>query len=206
MKSQILYLIIAVLAIGDIIGLGVALFVMFPSGRAVLGKLSWLSRCIYRLFGVPDESEIVQYRDDLWGRYTGDRPDAQTQDRALTYIERVVDRQINKARGILPFNSILLVINGLELFNLKNAGGVAVAALLKNIEHLVLTALAISSIILLEFFSARWPKTPSAADFKQEFTDAVLLSRKRAISLNMAIILSVLSLLGLAAVGVVSFP
>ena len=31
-------------------------------------------------------------------------------DRAVVYVERVIDRLINKARGILPFNSVMLAL------------------------------------------------------------------------------------------------
>src|ERR1043166_9110107 len=43
---------------------------------------------------------------------------------AVAYIERMVDRQLNKARGLLTFNSILLsamnVSNPLALFNCRS--------------------------------------------------------------------------------------
>jgi hypothetical protein len=47
-----------------------------------------------------------------WVRYAREKKldDEEIADRLISYLDRLVDRHINKARGILPFNSILLAV------------------------------------------------------------------------------------------------
>jgi hypothetical protein len=67
-----------------------------------------------RQFPAPAHLHVIN--NAIWKRYTrSDLPtgpipvDSQPEraDGVIAYVERIVDRQINKARGILPFNSII---------------------------------------------------------------------------------------------------
>jgi hypothetical protein len=183
----------------DAVGVAVVFLVIFAPLQNLLKwrRVRWIVVAVCWIFGAPIGSNLLKYRNDLWNRYISSVSDIQNQDRALAYIERVVDRQISKARGILPFNLILLVINGLELNALHSA---PIANLPVTIEYLVLVALGLSSIILLELFWVRWSTTDIYSDFFLEFTSSVLVTRKRTILLALTITFSVMSVIGMATV------
>lgn len=108
----------------------------------------------------------------------------QTGDKALLYAERIIDRIINKARGILPFNSFIMAVIALELRSISNAK----ASLLLLLSMLLLS---ISSFVLLvSMFWAHFRKPNEFETIKLEFDLTVDLIRRRGICLQLAIILS----------------
>ena len=69
-----------------------------------------------------DAEAHENFKNDLWRRAVPDNgnPTYQTSaDRAVAHADRLVDRQINKVRGILPFNSIIMTVLGLERYRLS---------------------------------------------------------------------------------------
>ena len=74
-----------------------------------------------------DERSFAKLRNVLWLRYTDKKYDvldheAEMQEEIDTSLDRIVDRHINKARGILPFNSILLAVFAFERDHLARRG------------------------------------------------------------------------------------
>src|SRR6516162_7980027 len=64
--------------------------------------------------GVPlCETDMETIRDRVWQWFSGPNPNPD-QRGAVTFVDRVIDRQLNKARGILGFNSILIAYAGLK--------------------------------------------------------------------------------------------
>lgn len=107
---------------------------------------------------------------------------------AVSYSDRIVDRQINKARGILPFNSILIATISLES---KNGFDTVSALLLTKLHGVIIAGLFISSILLLELFWVHWGKTEDYSSFRNEVRHATEMVRDRSIVLDTSIILSV---------------
>jgi len=72
---------------------------------------------VARLFRTPSLEVMTEISSHLWARYAPaelpseegrNQPSIAEQDRALTYLERIVDRQLNKVRGVLTFNALIL--------------------------------------------------------------------------------------------------
>lgn len=118
-------------------------------------------------------------------------PNRADADRALSYLERVIDRTVNKARGILPFNSVLLTILGLQLSNSPLP-----AAL--NWSHVLgITAaglLILSCLLLLSIFWVHWGVESDYADFRNEFNSTASLIRDRSAVLQFSTLLSIVGL------------
>lgn len=116
---------------------------------------------------------------------------AQSGDRLLTYVERIVDRQINKARGIITFDSILLV----AVRYLSGQNGTSYAS--PNPLYTVSTQfLWISILLCLLLFWVHWGSAAPKADFEREFLETADLIRTRSILVQWALYLSILSVLG----------
>ena len=148
-------------------------------------------------------SPSTEFRDALWRRYTGEdyvpltvkeeralidgrlRIDVQNADRLIAHMDRIVDRQINKARGILPFNSVLLAILAYEKDHLTQAASL----------FLVIT-LAISSLCCLFMFPVQW-SSDAYTSFSKELDAAVKLARSRSIYIECAIWTSVVALIAM---------
>lgn len=106
---------------------------------------------------------IKEFRNVWWMRYAREKKldDKEIADRLISYLDRVVDRHINKARGILPFNSILLAVFTFE----ANRFASARAYLLSPIAGLL-----VSSALCLSMFFVYWQRDvyaswPSEVDF-----------------------------------------
>ncbi len=124
-----------------------------------------------------------EFRDTLWRRYTGrdyerltgeeeraltggrPRIDVQNADRLIAHMDRVVDRQINKARGILSFNSVLLAILIYEKDHLS-----------QTISLFLVLTLAISSLCCLFMFPVQWT-SDHYTSFSKELDASVKLAR-----------------------------
>src|SRR5262249_62414221 len=101
----------------------------------------------------------------------------------------------NKARGILPFNSILLVI----VIAIMNLG-------LEKPDWLINTTLAIllgSSIIILLTFLVHWGDVNHYGNISDEFDTTVRIIWVRSFMLHIAVILSLLGVFSVAALGLV---
>jgi len=167
-------------------------------------------QCRTREFRKVDE--IKKFEQALWARYglpmptpfvvqdsdgvTDDSKRGQA-DRLIAHIDRIIDRQINKARGILPFNSILLALLGFGKGHFAEF----------TFPLLVLTflgLLASSFICLLRMFMIEYQGNETYKSFLREFDNAVKLARRRATEIEWATTLSACSLLSAAIAVVIS--
>jgi hypothetical protein len=152
--------------------------------------------------GIPTKRETVNlFRNHIWKRYTDKEypesagVDVQNIDRASAYMERVIDRLLNKARGILPFNSILLVI----VIAIMNSG-------LEKPDWLINTTLAIllgSSIMALLTFLVHWGDVNHYGKIENEFDTTTRIIWIRSFMLQISVILSLVGVLSVAALGIV---
>jgi hypothetical protein len=140
-------------------------------------------------------------RDNLWRRYLDkaypnyvatDPNDRTGADRLVSYAERIIDRQINKARGILPFNSIVIAAFGFERGQIDQS-----LTVLKNVDVrfmlvLAMALLALSSLLCLVLMLVRYG--PSYAAFAAEIQSTIHLVRQRSVVLEVAIICSIVAL------------
>lgn len=150
---------------------------------------------------LPDKNVLEAYACAVWTRYTNPTATAtnpaprnwkaiadtanepQSQDRALAYMDRRIDRQLNKCRGILSFNAILLASVKLAsdsvgrqpspFRTLALVGLVACAA-----------SLLFSSLFLLNVLFVHWGEDTEYAVFGKEFNRCfgTLESRSRFIA------------------------
>ena len=145
----------------------------------------------------PDEKRLQTIVGQLKTRYVTkttingrEQADPKGYESLISYLERIVDRQINKARGVLPFNSVIIAALGIERSLLTpplEVAGLDVDWML----WYVIALLVISSVLCLNLFLVVWG--PSY-DFQGEVdnTAGLILSRSRTIEL--ATILSLASL------------
>jgi hypothetical protein len=148
---------------------------------------------------VPASGPLQGIKKALWKRQTGDdfpKEDQKARD-LLSYLERVIDRQINKARGILPFNSVILAVLSIERsripFSLHDPEGWHTYLL--AFLFLVMFGLAASSALCLVLFVVHWGPASQYGEFNTEVEGTVSLIRIRSVLLQYAIVLSAASLL-----------
>lgn len=152
--------------------------------------------------GIPTKRATVDlFRNHIWLRYISkEHPDytgaeIQNIDRTSAYMERVIDRLINKAREILPLNSILL--------------GIVIAIMNSHLQKpgwLINTNLIIvlgSSIIALAMFLVHWGDVKHYEKISDEFNVTVGIIWVRSFMLQIAVILSLLGVVGVAVLGLV---
>ena len=122
--------------------------------------------------------------------------DASEKDRAIAYLERIVDRIINKARGILPFNSMLVTLLGIQVtvFHIQLYFTGFASWMFNTFAALALMMLVASSLLLLILFVVHWGEPSKFADFKAEFAYTAEIIRKRGALLQATIILSMCGL------------
>jgi hypothetical protein len=153
------------------------------------------------VFGVayawgPDEAKIKQFTSYVWDRYKS--TDVASGERAIGYIYRDVDRQINKARGVLTFDALFLaVVRGYYLgpdeATLKAAAGDFWGTLF---FYDPMCFLVVAILICLYLFLVRWGGDMSEYSvFESEFRAAANILRWRTIWLHFAVFLSGLSAL-----------
>jgi hypothetical protein len=133
----------------------------------------------------------------LWDRYRGTAtaPDIQNADRLITYVERIVDRQINKARGILPFNSIIIGVLSFERYRLDTQNGMYAGFDLVVLLLFTMLCLGISSYLCLWLFLVRWGKDENYGAFDTELKSTLFLIRWRSILIECATIISAWTLI-----------
>lgn len=127
-------------------------------------------------------------------RFGGATPsiDRQGAERAQNYLERVVDRQINKVRGILTFDSILIVA-------IRTTIDGAHPNLFAGSRNVAMSCLWIAVLICLSLCFVRWGTAKHYDDAWTEFEATTQLIRRRTILVQMAVILSGVSVVfGLA--------
>jgi hypothetical protein len=127
----------------------------------------------------------------------------QQSDRLLTYLERVVDRTINKARGILPFNSIIMALLSIEknkfniVFSIDDLWGSWVIVYF----YAVILGLAVSSYKCLQLFLVSFGRSDDYGKIDKEVLNTVKLVTSRSMTLERAVNISEISLLsGIAVV------
>lgn len=175
------------------------------SGIALLiaANLIWfVVRGFSRVLTVAEAEEL---KNDLWNRYIGNpfpqynaANDRQNADRALTYTERIVDRQINKARGILPFNSLIMAFLALQRNNIASALAQAPGSISLGVAYfllvIALTALFASSLFCLYLFLVHWGSNAEYRTFEAEISSSVTVIRSRSLIIRMATALAALGL------------
>lgn len=138
------------------------------------------------IYNAPNASNLNSIRDGLWKRYTGlDRFDRnyicktdterQNADRLLAYVDRLIDRQINKARGILPFNSIIIAALAFEGKRISSAS----EPILHQLFIFVIISLVVSSGLSLYLFRVTWSNNVNPQSFASEFEYGLILSDRR---------------------------
>ena len=171
-------------------------------GVLAAGVIMWASIMTARFPGTTQLSEI---RNGFWERCTGEpfpttAVDARAQnekaDRVIAYIERVVDRQINKVRGILPFNSIIIAVFSFENAKLQPPHDPVIFNV--NVRWLmlfVILGLAISNALCLKLFFVRWATAREYAFFHNEFANGLDVILRRSKVTEWAIIISFTALI-----------
>jgi hypothetical protein len=176
-----------------------------------------LSKVVHRIYGTPSRTQILRFRDHIWKRYTlldvgvnPQRPeDIQNADRAILYLERVIDRMINKARGILPFNTIVITLVSIELSRANQSTLVHIfdglSLSLFSVCEISLFLLTISSIILMTLFWVNFGEVDHVETFSKEAEETVYIIRRRAIRLQIAVFLSFAGIFFAVIVAIVGF-
>lgn len=172
----------------EILVAAVVVFVVRRLARILLARAS----------GIPTDTGAYPYALALWTRttgqtaYTDPAPESGAGDRALAYVDRVVDRTINKCRGVLPFNSLLLTLT-VFLVSVQKKPSIL---LVEASTYLSLGGVLISSLIALLLFQVRWGHLQEYKSYAGEFQATVELVRRRSMYLQIAIALSIVGLLG----------
>jgi hypothetical protein len=201
MQWQIIVLWAITIAVGifDIAGMIGIFVVLVPHGHRLMNHRSvrWVPERIGNILEIPFGAALAQFRDHIWNRYTGAVYPAKGNatvgdlDRGQAYMERIVDRQINKARGVLPFNSILLTLNSLNIADLSSYQDQPIFAILKWTEYTTLLGLSISSILLLELFWVHWGPVGHYGTPASEMDATAKIVRDRSVVLDGALVLSI---------------
>ena len=115
---------------------------------------------------------------------------------AVAYVDRIVDRQLTKVRGILAFDGLMLTFLGLVA---RGMPMLDIASLHKVPVLLSMATLATSSGICLSQFRARWGYVADLQTFSGEIAATFALARRRSFWIERAVRLSLLALAGIAA-------
>jgi hypothetical protein len=115
-------------------------------------------------------------------------------DAAVAYVDRIIDRQLTKVRGILAFDGLILTFLGLI------SHGIAALDIAGTHEMpvlLLMGLLAASSGICLFQFRARWGYVADFQTFSRETAATLALARRRSFWIERTVRLSLLSLAGI---------
>ena len=130
----------------------------------ICNEPNWLIILVLLLFGIiapfaavrvrsraSSKRLIKEFRNVWWVRYAREKKldDEEIADRLISYLDRLVDRHINKARGILPFNSILLAVFTFEANRFASARPYLLSPI---------TGLLVSSVLCLSMFLVYWQR------------------------------------------------
>jgi hypothetical protein len=160
---------------------------------------------------LPNTEALEKFKLAVWKRYTNkaafpeevepiDAAGVQNADRAITYLDRIIDRQINKVRGILPFNSIIIAALSIERSRINY--GISVCPSLISLLHDVtildtLTAIAClgySSILCLRLFLVYWGPIEQYETFDAEVRASADVIRNRSSIIEKSVLISMASL------------
>jgi hypothetical protein len=151
-------------------------------------------------------SELAKFQNAIWARGTPPKEDDPTfkacADRIVAYADRLVDRQINKARGILPFNSLIMTVFIFERSHMSVSlpeeswayESLFLYWMPTSAFIVILLILGTSSWLCLDLFFVHWRKENQYQTFRQEAEATVRLFNARAINIQWAIVLSEASL------------
>jgi hypothetical protein len=156
-------------------------------------------------------AQVVSIRNVLKNRYfpktsegTVDKSNPRSLEPLIGYLERVIDRQINKARGILPFNSVIIAAFSIERSRLSGPQVFWHVDLIAMLWF-VIALLAVSSFLCLRLFRVRWG-TPEDYEFENEVDRTAEMIGERSKTIEWATILSEISLgVGAALIVVIEF-
>lgn len=138
---------------------------------------------------VDDLKEFYKTQSNVWDEAVKKIPEA---DRALTYVERVIDRQINKVRGLLTFGGILII--AIKTLHPTDSADNLSQILISIANACVWTAV----IICLRLFFVHLNLQLDRSDFAAEIDETVEVIRKRTILIQIAVGLSLISVFALA--------
>jgi hypothetical protein len=162
------------------------------------------------IFGIRSETDTEKiFGNAIWTRYglpmeegTADETCkqkksaiAQIEDRALTYVERVIDRQINKVRGILTLDSILIVASRELITQDKEKWRIwyfLIKGLLEFGTYCLILAIGLSVYLL---FVRIGNDENIYCNIQAEFNETIELIRKRAIPIQISVWASLLAIL-----------
>ncbi len=115
-------------------------------------------------------------------------------DAAVAYVDRIIDRQLTKVRGILAFDGLILTFLGLVSRGLPMLD---IADHHKTPVLVLMGLLAASSGICLFQFRARWGYVADLRTFSREISATLDLARRRSFWIERTVRLSLLSLAGI---------
>ena len=158
------------------------------------------NRVHFRFGGPTKDADVVDFAQSLYTRFKAEHPplpesttmdqnarevmhDRQIWSRCSQYMAGVIDRAINKARGLLTFNGLLITAGSLlktdELTTYFSAIAIALALL--------------SSALILTLFYVKWGAPSQYGNPKQEFLSACCVAAARSRRLTLVIVVSGLS-------------
>lgn len=116
-------------------------------------------------------------------------------DAAVAYVDRIIDRQLTKVRGVLAFDGLILTFLGLiargtSPIDIGAGRGLPIA--------LLMAQLGLASGICLFQFRARWGYVADFTTFSREIAATLALARRRSFWIERAVRLSLLALGGIA--------
>jgi hypothetical protein len=153
---------------------------------AGIGVLVWL---VFWHFA-PSRPQIEEVSVSIWQRFEKEQD-------AVTYIHREIDRQINKVRGILTFDGILLVAFRFDFSKADHWIQLLSAAALFYISASILISLSI--------FLVQWGDLNSYKNFRGEYDFKAQVVGTRTKLVNSAVVLSGLSALVIAIIVLLLF-
>ena len=181
---------------------------IFVMGPALLIPVIGFFAIVYGIREVHTIKDLDELKDILWKRSTGDDPaednaaSIQNGDRAVAYADRIIDRQINKARGILPFNSIIMAALSIERSRIPAPGLNDLLSWTSIVNYwiptgcffVIVVILGLSSWYCLLLFLVRWAPSDEYTNFRAEFYRTFDLINKRSRRIQLATVLSATSL------------
>jgi hypothetical protein len=180
----------------------VTIFELTPTAAIVVIALFTVDFGLRRTRKFKDLGELKKFKNILWRRGTvtsaveGDATSVQSGDRLVAYADRIIDRQINKVRGILPFNSIIMTVLSIERSRLPVPNDVLTWTSLvqywlpTGVFFVILIVLGISSLLCLPLFLVHWGPNDDYETFQKEFDRTVELINKRSRNIQWATVLS----------------
>jgi hypothetical protein len=160
-------------------------------GGAAYGWLIIVAMMAYFFLFVRDNSLDLSRVSDISEKLRTRTPKMDP-NQLLTYIHRELDRQINKVRGVLTFNAILVVAARVDAAEYGLYG--------KCLLQAALVYVSLSIVVCLYTFLVRWGDLREYDSFDQEFKFKLRHVGERTLTINYALALSMVSAIAIAAV------